>query len=112
VQQAADRAQYLSDIGDNVRRLVLSSGCKGGKGQFSVAGPHRHRLSRARLEDRPCPPAQGPGPMNELLAALTEATTWRRQGDDRLLQRQQDVAVSTFNHELSSFFSPRPACGA
>jgi hypothetical protein len=32
------------------------------------------------MEDRACPPAKAQAD-DELIAALTEATTWRRQGD-------------------------------
>jgi hypothetical protein len=66
------------DIGDN-GEVVLELWCKGGKGQFSVAG-NSVIFVAGEMEDRPCPPAKAQAD-DELIAALTEATTWRRQGD-------------------------------
>ncbi|HWZ37008.1 MAG TPA: META domain-containing protein [Bradyrhizobium sp.] len=66
------------DIGDN-GEVVLELWCKGGKGQFSIAG-NTVIFVAGEMEDRPCPPARAQAD-DELLAALTEATTWRRQGD-------------------------------
>jgi hypothetical protein len=66
------------DIGDN-GEVVLELWCKGGKGQFSVAG-NTVIFVAGQMEDRPCPPAKAQAD-DELIAALTDATTWRRQGD-------------------------------
>jgi hypothetical protein len=66
------------DIGDN-GEVVLELWCKGGKGQFSVAGNTVIFVPGA-LEDRACPPAKAQAD-DELVAALSEATTWSRQGD-------------------------------
>jgi len=66
------------DIGEN-GEVVLELWCKGGKGQFSVAG-NTVIFVAGPMEDRPCPPAKAQAD-DELIAALTEATTWRRQGD-------------------------------
>ena len=66
------------DIGDN-GEVVLELWCKGGKGQFSVAGNTMIFVPGA-LEDRACPPAKAQAD-DELVAALSEATTWSRQGD-------------------------------
>src|SRR5215475_12163529 len=66
------------DIGDN-GEVVLELWCKGGKGQFSVAG-NTIVFVAGQMEDRPCPPAKAQAD-DELIAALTDATTWRRQGD-------------------------------
>jgi hypothetical protein len=56
------------DIGDN-GETVLELWCKGGKGQFSVAGNTVIFVAdRAQADD-------------ELIAALSEATNWKRQGD-------------------------------
>jgi hypothetical protein len=66
------------DIGDN-GEVVLELWCKGGKGQFSVAG-NTVIFVAGQMEDRPCPPARAQAD-DELVAALTEATTWKRQGD-------------------------------
>ena len=66
------------DIGDN-GEVVLELWCKGGKGQFSIAG-NTVIFVAGQMEDRPCPPAKAQAD-DDLLAALTDATTWRRQGD-------------------------------
>jgi heat shock protein HslJ len=66
------------EIGDN-GEVVLELWCKGGKGQFSVAG-NTVVFVAASLEDRACPPARAQAD-DELVAALSEATTWKRQGD-------------------------------
>ena len=52
---------------------------QGGKGQFSVAG-NTVVFVAGRLEDRACPPARAQAD-DDLVAALREATTWKRQGD-------------------------------
>src|SRR5580692_10947908 len=66
------------EIGDN-GEATLDLWCKGGKGQFSVAGNTVIFVAGA-LEDRACPPARAQAD-DELLEALTEAATWKRQGD-------------------------------
>jgi heat shock protein HslJ len=66
------------EIGDN-GEVVLELWCKGGKGQFSVAG-NTVVFVAAPLEDRACPPARAQAD-DELVAALSEAATWKRQGD-------------------------------
>jgi hypothetical protein len=66
------------EIGDN-GAVVLELWCKGGKGQFSVAGNTVIFVAGA-MEDRPCPPERAQAD-DELIAALTEAATWKRQGD-------------------------------
>ena len=66
------------EIGDN-GEVVLELWCKGGKGQFSVAG-NTVIFVAGPMEDRACPPARAQAD-DELVAALTESTTWRRQGD-------------------------------
>jgi hypothetical protein len=66
------------DIGDN-GEVVLELWCKGGKGQFSVAG-NTVVFVPGPMADRACPPARAQAD-DELIAALSEATTWRRQGD-------------------------------
>jgi len=66
------------DIGDH-GEVVLELWCKGGKGQFSVAGNTVIFVAGA-IEDRACPPNKAQLD-DELVAALTEATTWKRQGD-------------------------------
>jgi hypothetical protein len=66
------------EIGDN-GEVVLELWCKGGKGQFSVAG-NTVIFVAAPLEDRGCPPARAQAD-DELVAALSETATWKRQGD-------------------------------
>ncbi|MET0710863.1 MAG: META domain-containing protein [Tardiphaga sp.] len=53
--------------------------CKGGKGQFSVAG-NTVVFVAGSMDERNCAPARAQQD-DELLAALGEATTWKRQGD-------------------------------
>jgi len=66
------------EIGDN-GEAVLELWCKGGKGQFSVAGDTVIFVA-GQIEDRACPPAKAQAD-DELVSALSEAATWRRQGD-------------------------------
>jgi heat shock protein HslJ len=66
------------DIGDN-GEVVLELWCKGGKGQFSVAGNTIIFVPGA-METRACPPDRAQAD-DDLLAALGDAATWRRQGD-------------------------------
>jgi hypothetical protein len=66
------------DIGDR-GEATLELWCKGGKGQFSVAG-HTVVFIAGPLEDRACPPERAQDD-DELVAALSEAATWKRQGD-------------------------------
>ena len=66
------------EIGD-AGEVVLELWCKGGKGQFSVAG-NTVIFVAGPLEDRSCPPARAQAD-DELVAALSEAATWKRQGD-------------------------------
>src|SRR5207245_7149995 len=66
------------EIGDS-GETRLELWCKGGKGQFSVAG-NTVIFVAGPLEDRACPPAQAQAD-DELVASLSEAATWKRQGD-------------------------------
>ena len=66
------------EIGDN-GEVILELWCKGGKGQFSVAG-NTVIFVVGPLEDRSCPPARAQAD-DDLVTALSEAATWRRQGD-------------------------------
>jgi hypothetical protein len=66
------------EIGDN-GEAVLELWCKSGKGQFSVAG-NTVIFVAGPLEDRACPPAKAQAD-DDLVAALSEAATWTRQGD-------------------------------
>ena len=66
------------EIGDS-GEATLDLWCKAGKGQFSVAG-NTVIFVAAPLQDRACPPARAQAD-DELVAALSEAATWTRQGD-------------------------------
>jgi hypothetical protein len=66
------------EIGDS-GEARLELWCKGGKGQFSVAG-NTVVFVAGPLEDRTCPPARAQAD-DDLVAALSEAATWKRQGD-------------------------------
>jgi heat shock protein HslJ len=66
------------EIGDS-GEATLDLWCKAGKGQFSVAG-NTVIFVAAPLQDRTCPPARAQAD-DELVAALSEAATWTRQGD-------------------------------
>ena len=66
------------EIGDN-GEATLELWCKGGKGQFSVAG-NTVIFVLGPLQDRSCPPARAQAD-DDLVAALGEAATWKRQGD-------------------------------
>ena len=66
------------EIGDN-GEVVLELWCKGGKGQFSVAGSTIIFVP-GEMENRSCPPDRAQAD-DELIAALGDAATWRRQGD-------------------------------
>jgi META domain len=66
------------EIGDN-GEAKLDLWCKTGAGQFSVAG-NTVIFVPGQLQNRDCPPARAQAD-DDLLAALSEATTWRRRGD-------------------------------
>ena len=66
------------EIGD-AGEVVLELWCKGGKGQFSVAGNTVIFVAGA-MENRTCPADRAQAD-DDLIAALTEAATWKRQDD-------------------------------
>ena len=66
------------DIGDN-GEVVLELWCKGGKGQFSVAG-NTVIFVAGQIQDRSCPPAKAQAD-DDLVAALSSVETWKRQGE-------------------------------
>jgi len=66
------------EIGD-AGEVVLELWCKGGKGQFSVAGNTVIFVAGA-MENRTCPPDRAQLD-DDLIAALSDAATWTRQGD-------------------------------
>ena len=66
------------EIGDN-GEAKLDLWCKSGAGQFSVAG-NTVIFVPGQLQDRGCTPTRALAD-DDLIAALGEATTWRRRGD-------------------------------
>ena len=66
------------DIGE-AGEVVFELWCKGGKGQFSVAGNTVIFVAGA-MENRSCPPDRAQAD-DELIAALTDVSTWKRQDD-------------------------------
>jgi len=66
------------EIGDH-GEVVLELWCKGGKGQFSVAG-NTVIFVPGQIQDRSCSPARAQAD-DELVAALGSVETWKRQGD-------------------------------
>jgi len=66
------------EIGDS-GEAVLELWCKGGKGQFSVAG-NTVIFVAGPIEDRACPPAKAQAD-DDLVAALSQVGTWKRQDD-------------------------------
>ena len=67
------------DIGAS-GETTLELWCKGGKGQFSVAG-NTVIFIPGPLEDRACPPDRAQAD-DALINALSKITTWKRQGDE------------------------------
>ena len=66
------------EIGDH-GEARLDLWCKTGTGQFSVAG-NTVIFVPGQLQDPGCSPARAQAD-DDLIAALSEATTWRRRGD-------------------------------
>ena len=77
-RQAGSKRIPNLEIGD-AGEVVLELWCKGGRGQFSVAGNTVVFVPGA-MQNRPCPPDRAQQD-DELIAALGEAGTWKRQGD-------------------------------
>jgi hypothetical protein len=78
VPQPGSKRVPTLEIGDN-GEATLDLWCKSGKGQFSVAG-NTVIFVPGPLQDRSCPPARAQAD-DDLVAALGEAATWKRQGD-------------------------------
>jgi heat shock protein HslJ len=76
-QRGSKRIPNL-EIGD-AGEVALELWCKGGKGQFSVAGNTVIFVPGA-MENRSCPPDRAQQD-DELIAALAAVGTWKRQGD-------------------------------
>ena len=66
------------EIGDN-GEAVLELWCKSGKGQFSVAG-NTVIFMAGPMQDQGCTPDRA-AVDDDVVAALSEAGTWKRQGD-------------------------------
>ncbi|MGA7071419.1 META domain-containing protein [Bradyrhizobium sp.] len=66
------------EIGDH-GEAKLDLWCKSGTGQFSVAG-NTVIFVASQLQNRDCPPARAQAD-DDLVAALSEAATWKRRGD-------------------------------
>jgi hypothetical protein len=66
------------EIGD-AGEVVLELWCKGGKGQFSVAG-NTVVFVAGTMENRSCAPDRAQAD-DDLIATLSDAATWKRQGD-------------------------------
>ena len=78
VRQPGSKRVPDLEIGDN-GEVILELWCKGGKGQFSVAGDTVIFVP-GQFEDRNCSPQRAQAD-DELVAALSEVTAWKRQGD-------------------------------
>ena len=76
--QAGSKRIPNIEIGDH-GEVVLELWCKGGKGQFSVAG-NTVIFVPGQIQDRSCPPARAQAD-DDLVAALSAVETWKRQGD-------------------------------
>ena len=66
------------EIGDS-GEVILELWCKGGKGQFSVAGDSVVFVV-GPMENRSCQPERAQAD-DDLVAGLKEAQSWKRQGD-------------------------------
>jgi META domain-containing protein len=76
--QAGSKRIPTLEIGDR-GEARLDLWCKTGTGQFSVAG-NTVIFVPGQLQDSGCSPARAQAD-DDLIAALSEATTWRRRGD-------------------------------
>ena len=77
-RQGGSKRLPTMEIGDN-GEVVLELRCKAGKGQFSVAGNTVIFVPGA-MENRNCPPDRAQAD-DELIAALSDVASWKRQGD-------------------------------
>ena len=67
------------EIGDN-GEATLDFWCKSGKGQFSVAG-NTVVFVPGPMQEKACSPDRAAAD-DDVIAALTEAANWKRQGDE------------------------------
>jgi hypothetical protein len=77
-RQSGSKRLPTLEIGDN-GETTIELWCKGGKGQFSVAG-NTVIFVAAPLEDRACSAARAQAD-DDLIAALNQVATWRRRDD-------------------------------
>ena len=77
-RQPGSKRLPTMEIGDS-GEVTLDLWCKAGRGQFSVAG-NTVIFVAGPLQDRACPAARAQAD-DDLVAALSEAGTWSRQGD-------------------------------
>lgn len=76
--QAGSKRIPNIEIGDH-GEVVLELWCKGGKGQFSVAG-NTVIFVPGQIQDRSCAPAKAQAD-DDLVTALGSVESWKRQGD-------------------------------
>jgi heat shock protein HslJ len=77
--QPGSKRQPTLEIGDN-GEASIELWCKSGKGQFSVAG-NTVVFVPGQMQEGACAPGRSEAD-DQLLSALSEATTWKRNGDD------------------------------
>jgi META domain-containing protein len=77
-RQPGSKRLPTMEIGDS-GEVTFDLWCKAGRGQFSVAG-NTVIFVAGPLQDRSCPAARAQAD-DDLVAALSEAATWSRQGD-------------------------------
>jgi hypothetical protein len=77
-QQPGSKRVPQLEIGDS-GEATLDLWCKDASGQFSVAG-NTVIFVPGLVEDHDCSPAQAAAD-DQLVAALSEATSWKRDGD-------------------------------
>lgn len=90
--QAGSKRIPNIEIGDN-GEVVLELWCKGGKGQFSVAG-NTVIFVPGQIQDRSCPQARAQAD-DDLVAALSSVETWKRQGDVLTLNGPKSLRFRT-----------------
>lgn len=90
--QAGSKRIPNIEIGDN-GEVVLELWCKGGKGQFSVAG-NTVIFVPGQIQDRSCPQAKAQAD-DDLVAALSGVETWKRQGDVLTLNGPKSLRFRT-----------------
>jgi len=77
-QQPGSKRVPQLEIGDS-GEATLDLWCKDARGQFSVAG-NTVIFVPGLVEDHDCSPAQAAAD-DQLVTALSEATSWKREGD-------------------------------